>query len=175
MQELGLCLDFSLPSSFPEEPEGNSEGGAAKMAQHHSPARFAPHFSWVGLAGLKSGQTALQGFGTHCWLCFAAAGGRGVLQGPSGVKPSAVVLERWGGLSTLPFPEAKDGSKKQAGSCGHVLPCSCRSRSGSGQACGCQRDCLASPSFFFPLACFSFLQFLFMVSYFLTQNRQKKL
>lgn len=61
------------------------EGRAAKA--QHRPARFAPQFSWVALAGFKSGQTALQGFAIHCWLCLAAGGGRGVLQGASGVNP----------------------------------------------------------------------------------------
>lgn len=73
-------LDFSLPfQSTARETQGKfgrglSSEGTALQAQQGL-LLTAP-----GLAGLESGQTALQGFGIHCWLCLAAAGGRGVLQ-----------------------------------------------------------------------------------------------
>lgn len=67
-----------LQPSLPIHGESSSREIRPRAEQRrHSTAKVCSSLLLDALAGLESGQTALQGFGIHCWLCLAAAGGEG--------------------------------------------------------------------------------------------------
>lgn len=78
------------------------------------------------MAGFKSGQAALQGLGIDCWLCLAVGGGRGALQGPSGVKPSAGSAGKVGRFEhpelAYPFLKAKKAPETRQTTVGMSCP-----------------------------------------------------